>query len=77
VEGSESTTPAQGIPWKLVVFAALAVYAILIVVFNRKQVEVSFVLFTAEISLLVLIVLCVGIGFAAGYLFEQIRRRRK
>ena len=54
----------------------LAVYALLIVVFNRKQVEVSFVFFTAEISLLVLILLCVGIGFAAGYLFDQLRAAR-
>ena len=63
--------------WKLVLFGALAVYAVLIVLFNRDEVEVSFVFFTASISLLVLILLCVGIGFAAGYLFEQIRGRRK
>lgn len=62
--------------WKLVLFGALAVYALLIVVLNREEIEVSFVFFSAEISLLVLIVLCVGIGFAAGYLFEQIRGRR-
>jgi uncharacterized integral membrane protein len=66
----------KDVPWKLIAFGALAVYAILIVLFNRKQVEVSFVFFTAEISLLVLILLCVGIGFAAGFLFDQLRRRR-
>jgi hypothetical protein len=49
----------------------------LIVLFNRKQVEVSFVFFSARISLLVLILLCVGIGFAAGYLFDQLRARRR
>jgi uncharacterized integral membrane protein len=64
-------------PWKLIVFGALAVYALLIILFNREQVDVSFVFFTAEISLLVLILLCVGLGFAAGYLFEQIRGRRR
>ena len=69
--------PEQDTPWKLIVFGVLAVYAILIVLFNRKQVEVSFVFFSARISLLVLILLCVGIGFAAGYLFEQLRDRRK
>ena len=58
-------------------FGVLAVYAILIVLFNRKQVEVSFVFFSAEISLLILILLCVGIGFAAGFLFDQLRARRK
>ena len=58
-------------------FGILAVYAILIVFLNRNQVKVSFVFFSADISLLVLILLCVGIGFAAGFLFDQIRDRRR
>jgi uncharacterized integral membrane protein len=70
-------TPEKSTPWKLIAFGALAVYAILIVIFNRKQVDVSFVFFSAEISLLVLILLCVGIGFAAGFLFDQMRARRR
>ena len=69
--------PEKGPPWKLVLFGILAVYALLIVLLNREQVEVSFVFFTTEISLLVLILLCVGLGFAAGYLFDQIRGRRR
>jgi len=68
---------SQDTPWKLIVFAVLAAYVLLIIFLNRKQVEVSFVFFSAEISLLVLIALCVGLGFAAGYLFEQLRARRK
>jgi hypothetical protein len=78
---SEQGTPPSArdkVPtWKLVVFGLLAVYAALIVLLNRDQIEVSFVFFSTDISLLVLIVLCVGIGFAAGYLFEQIRGRRR
>ncbi|HSF62504.1 MAG TPA: LapA family protein [Gaiellaceae bacterium] len=70
-------SPEKDTPWRLILFGVLAAYAILIVLFNRKQVEVSFVFFSAEISLLVLIILCVGIGFAAGYLFDQLRDRRK
>jgi uncharacterized integral membrane protein len=69
--------PEEGTPWKLIVFGVLAVYAILIVLFNRKQIDVSFVFFSAQISLVVLILVCVGIGFAAGYLFEQLRDRRR
>ena len=76
-EGSTSVTPEKGTPWTLIVFGVLAIYAILIVLFNRDQVEVSFVFFSARISLLVLILLCVGIGFAAGYLFDQLRARRR
>ena len=70
-------TPEKDTPWKLIVFGVVAVYAILIVLFNRDEVEVSFVFFSARISLLVLILLCVGLGFAAGYLFDQLRDRRK
>ncbi len=73
---NSQATPEKGTPWKLILFGVLAVYAILIVLFNREQVEVSFVFFSARISLLVLILLCVGIGFAAGYLFDQLRARR-
>jgi len=69
--------PEKGTPWKLILFAALAVYGVLIILFNRKQVEVSFVFFSAKISLLVLILLCLGIGFATGYLFDQLRARRR
>ncbi|HUG65365.1 MAG TPA: LapA family protein [Gaiellaceae bacterium] len=70
-------TAEKETPWRLIAFAVLAVYAILIILFNRKQVDVSFVFFSARISLLVLILLCVGIGFATGYLFDQLRDRRK
>jgi uncharacterized integral membrane protein len=76
---TQGPTPARrekAPAWKLVVFAVLAVYAVLIVLLNRDQIEVSFVFFSTQISLLVLIILCVGIGFAAGYLFDQIRGRR-
>ena len=66
-----------GVPWKHVAFAALAGYAVLIVLFNREQIDVSFVFFSATISLVVLILLCVGIGAAAGYLFSELRARRR
>jgi uncharacterized integral membrane protein len=55
----------------------LAVYVLLIIFLNREQVDVSFVFFSAKISKLVLILLCVGIGFAGGYLFEQLRGRKQ
>ena len=69
--------PAKDPTWKLILFGVLAVYLVLIVLLNREQVEVSFVFFSARISLLVLILLCTGLGFAAGYLFNQLRARRR
>jgi len=77
MDGQQGSPPGRDTPWRLIVFGVLAVYAILVVLFNRDQVEVSFVFFSAQISLLVLILVCVGIGFAAGYLFDQIRGRRR
>ncbi len=76
-QGAPQPARSRDTPWKVIVFAVLAVYAIMIILFNREQVEVSFVFFSAEISLLVLILLCVGIGFATGYLFDQLRSRRR
>lgn len=64
-------------PWGLLLIGALAVYGVLLVLLNRNEVEVSFVFFSAQISLLVLILLCLGIGFAAGYLFDRWRERRR
>lgn len=76
-QGTTPTAPEKAPTWKLVLFGVLAVYAVLIVLLNRDEIEVSFVFFSARISLLVLVLLCVGIGFAAGYLFDQIRGRRR
>jgi uncharacterized integral membrane protein len=78
VEGQSPTPGKRGTStWSLVLFAALAVYAVLLVILNDDKVDVSFVFFTAEISLLVLILLCLGIGFATGYLADHIRERRR
>lgn len=79
MEASRSSRPPEkrDTPWMLILFAALAVYAVLLVILNDEQVEVSFVLFTARISLLVLILLCLGIGFVAGFLVDRVRARRK
>ena len=74
MEGSPRRYPPA---WALVVFAALAIYAILLVILNAEQVPISFVFFEARISLLILILLCLGIGFVAGYLFDNMRERRR
>ncbi len=76
----QSSPPAprkRDVPWPLIGFAALAVYAVLIVVLNREQVDISFVFFSTRVSKFVLILLCLGIGFAAGFLFDHWRHRRR
>ena len=64
-------------PWGLIGIGALAVYAVLIVLLNREEVEISFVFFSGRISKLVLILLCLGIGFVFGYLFDRWLDRRR
>jgi Zn-dependent protease with chaperone function len=71
------TPERRDIPWSLIVFGVLAAYAVLIVLLNREEVEIDFVVFSGRISKLVLILLCLGIGFAAGFLFDHWRERRK
>lgn len=71
------STPAKERPWGLIAFAALAVYALLIVLLNREEVKVSFVFFSTRISKIVLILLCLALGFAAGFLFDRWRRKRE
>jgi uncharacterized integral membrane protein len=67
----------ERISWRVVAFAALAVYGVLLVILNSKQVEVSFVFFSKRASLVVVLLLALAIGFLAGFLFDAARERRR
>lgn len=67
----------RDIPWSLVLVGLLALYAVLLVVLNDEKVSVDFVFFSARISKLILILLCLGIGFVGGFLFDRWRERRR
>ena len=61
---------------RLVVLALLVVFALVFVLLNRDDVEVSFVFFTATTPLIVALVLVGLIGAVAGWLARgQVRRR--
>jgi uncharacterized integral membrane protein len=60
----------------LVVLLLLVAYVIAFVVENNKEVAVHFVLATADVSLIWLILLSVAIGFVGGVLLSQFARRR-
>ena len=77
MEGQRPAPDRRDIPWSLIGFGVLAAYAVLIVLLNREEVEIDFVFFSGRISKLVLILLCLGIGFAAGFLFDHWRERRR
>jgi uncharacterized integral membrane protein len=44
---------------------------------NRKSVSLHFVFVTANVSLVWLILLALGVGFVAGVLLSQLERRRR
>jgi uncharacterized integral membrane protein len=72
-------TPARKSPWtpRRIALGAVLVYAVLLALFNLDSVAVNFVFFKTEASLFVVIVLAVALGFLVGWLFDDIRARRR
>lgn len=62
---------------RLLALIAIAAYVLAFVLENRKKVHLHFVLFTATVSLIWLILLSLAIGFAGGALLKQLYRRRR
>jgi uncharacterized integral membrane protein len=61
---------------RLLLLVAACVYLIAFVIKNSKQVKLHFVLISAKVSLIWLILLSVAIGILAGVLLSQLHRRR-
>ncbi|HEU5215840.1 MAG TPA: lipopolysaccharide assembly protein LapA domain-containing protein [Gaiellaceae bacterium] len=62
---------------RLIVLGLLVAYAIAFVLENRKQVSVHFVLATARVSLVWLVLLALAVGLVGGILLAQLERRRR
>jgi uncharacterized integral membrane protein len=62
---------------RLIVLVLLAAYAIAFVLENRKSVSVHFVLGTARVSLIWLVLLALAVGLLGGILLGQLERRRR
>ena len=62
---------------RLIVLGLLVAYAIAFVLENRAQVSVHFVLATARVSFVWLILLALGVGVLGGILLAQLERRRR
>lgn len=69
--------PDEGVPWKQILGVAAAIYAVIFLILNDDDVEVSFVLFTARTSLFFLILLSMALGAALALLAPAWWRRRK
>ena len=76
MEGQPPRPEKRGTPWTLVGLGILGVYALLLVILNDEKVAVNFLFFTASIRKLVLILLCLGLGFVGGLLFDRWRAKR-
>jgi uncharacterized integral membrane protein len=62
---------------RLIVLGLLVAYAIAFILENRTQVDVHFVLWTAHVSLVWVILLALGVGLLGGILLAQLERRRR
>jgi len=67
----------RGFPFRLILLGLLGLYLLLFIILNADQVSVSFVFFSAEISLIVGFVLVAVLGFIGGYTTRELRDRRK
>jgi uncharacterized integral membrane protein len=61
----------------LIALGLMAAYLIAFIVKNDDRVTIDFVLFSAEISLIWLIILLLAAGFLGGVLLSQLYRRRR
>jgi uncharacterized integral membrane protein len=62
---------------RLIVLGLLVAYAIAAILENRGQVRVHFVFASADVSLVWLILLALGVGLLGGMLLAQLERRRR
>jgi uncharacterized integral membrane protein len=62
---------------RLIVLGLLVAYVIAFVLENRKSVHVHFVLVTASVSLIWVILLSLALGLLVGMLAAQLDRRRR
>ena len=65
-----------GIPWKIVLWVALAVYAVLFLLMNSEKQEVSFVFFSVNTRLIWLILLSMLLGAGLARFLPQWWRSR-
>ena len=66
-------------PWtpRRIILGVIVLYVLIVVLANRNQVAVNFVFFKTEASLFVVLLLAIALGFVAGWLFDDLRDRRK
>ena len=71
--------PARKSAWtpRRIVLGVITLYVLIVVLANRHSVDVNFVFFKTSASLFVVLLLAIAFGFVVGWLFDDIRERRK
>ena len=60
-----------------IVLGVIVLYVLILVIANRRSTPVNFVFFKTEASLFVILLLALALGFVAGWLFDDLRERRR
>ena len=77
-ERQVTASGSEGIPrWKLVLWAAVAVYAVAFLLLNSSKQEVSFVFFSVNTRLIWLILLSMGLGAVLANILPRWWRGRR
>jgi uncharacterized integral membrane protein len=76
-QGDRPETTSREIPWKMVIWAAIALYAIVFLLANDEKQSVSFVFFTVNTRLIWLILLSMALGAALAIIGPRWWRSRK
>ena len=76
---SPTEGPNQKSPWtpRRIILGVVALYVLIVILANRQSTPVNFVFFKTSASLFVILLLAVAFGFIVGWLFDDIRERRK
>ena len=71
-------TEKPGFKWtpRRIAIGLISIYGLVLVFLNLHRTDVNFVFFTTSAPLFVLVVLALAVGFALGWLFDDIRARR-
>ena len=72
-----SSGDTRGVPWKLVLWAAIALYALVFLLLNDEKQSVDFVFFTVNTRLIWLILLSMALGAALALIGPRWWRSRK
>ena len=73
----ETTTAKSFWTVRRIVLGLIILYVLILVIANRRSTPVNFVFFKTEASLFVILLLAIALGFVAGWLFDDLRERRR